>query len=234
MTTLNKIEVMSPHSLSVEILQLIRDQAAATLYEAAGQTGAMVTDIRQVTPGMRLCGPALPVRCQPGDNLTLHAAIAIAQPGDVIVADVGDYIEAGHWGEILTVAAQARGIGGLVINGGVRDIEAAQRRDFPVFARAVSMKATVKRVFGSINVPIMCGGVSVRPGDAVVADDDGVLVIAANQVESTLRAAIDREEREAEVMKRLEGGEYTLDILGFREALITQGVQLVGSDSDGS
>ena len=223
MGAVTKGKALSTRSLNPKLLELARDQSAATLYEAAGQAGAMDAGIRPIVPGMRVCGSALPVRCQPGDNLTLHAVIAVARPGDVIVADVADYIEAGHWGEILTVAAQARQVAGLVINGGVRDVEAAQRRHFPVFSRAVSMKATVKRVFGAINVPIVCGGAVVRPGDLVLADDDGVVIVASEEAERALGAAIDRENREVDVMRRLKAGELTLDILGFRGLLDAQG-----------
>ena len=200
--------------------------SATTVYEAAGRVGAMTHEIRPLAPGMRLCGSARTVRCQPADNLTLHAVIALAQPGDVIVADVGECTEAGHWGEITTVAAQARGIAGLVINGGVRDVAPIRRRWFPVFARSISMKATVKETPGTINYPIICGGVLVRPGDLVLADDDGVVVVARERVEAVLEAAIAREEREAKVMHRLEAGELTLDVLGFRQALDRHGLHL--------
>lgn len=201
-------------------------QAVTTVYEAAGQQGAMESSIRAIRPGMKLCGRALTVRCQPADNLTLHAAIAMAQPGDVIVADVGDFEEAGHWGEITTVAAQARGVAGLVINGGVRDVAPIQRRGFPVFARAISMKATVKAVPGTINHPIMCAGVMVRPGDLLLADDDGVVVVPRERAAEIIAASIEREEREAGVMRRIEAGELTLDILGFRAALERHGLQV--------
>lgn len=220
-------------NLSEDVMELANAQAAATVYEAAGQQGAMDAGIHAVVSGMRLCGRALTVRCHPADNLTLHAAVAVARPGDIIVADVGDFIEAGHWGEILTVAAQARGVKGLVINGGVRDVEAAQRREFPVFARGVSMKSTVKRVMGEINIPIACGNVTISPGDLILADDDGVVAVPAGNAEQTLRAAIEREEREAGVIDRLQGGELTLDILGFRQALPDQGLQSGGSEHVG-
>ncbi|MCS7222572.1 MAG: 4-carboxy-4-hydroxy-2-oxoadipate aldolase/oxaloacetate decarboxylase [Anaerolineae bacterium] len=200
--------------------------SAATVYEAAGRVGAMTHEIRPIAPGMRLCGSALTVRCQPADNLTLHAAIALAQPGDVIVADVGECIEAGHWGEITTVAAQARGIAGLVINGGVRDVAQIRQSGFPVFARTISMKATVKETPGTINHPIVCGGVLVQPGDLVLADDDGVVIVAHERIEMVLVAAIAREEREAEVIRRLKAGELTLDVLGFRQALDRHGFHL--------
>lgn len=202
-----------------EILASLACQAASTIYEAAGRIGAMSGAIRPIGDGMRVCGPALPVRCQPADNLTLHAAVALAEPGEVIVADVGGFTEAGHWGEVLTVSAQCRGVAGLVINGSVRDVEAAQRRAFPIFAGGVSMKATVKEVLGTIGQPIFCGGATVRLGDIVIADDDGVLVLPRELAAEALQASIGRETAEAEVMRRLETGELTLDILGFRGML---------------
>jgi len=205
--------------LSPELIELFQQQAAATVYEAAGQQGAMAHTIRSIAPGMKLCGSALTVQCHPADNLTLHAAIALAAPGDVIVADVGECVEAGHWGEITTVAAQVRGVAGLVINGGVRDIEPIHQRGFPVFSQSVSMKATVKKTPGLINHPIVCGGVAIHPGDLILGDDDGVVVVAQAQAETVLAGAIAREEREAEVMRRLQAGELTLDVLGFRQTL---------------
>lgn len=211
---------------SDELVRMLSQQAVSTVYEASGRYGAMAHTIRPTSPGLRLCGHALTVRCQPGDNLTLHAAAALARPGDVLVADVGDYCEAGHWGEILTVAAQARGIAGLVINGSVRDVAPIARRGFPMFARAVSMKATVKESAGVINHAIMCGGATVRPGDLVLGDDDGVVVVERERAEEVLRASIEREEREAVVMRRLAEGELTLDVLGFRKALERQGLQV--------
>lgn len=224
MTTANH---QGPAVTAEEIVAALSEQAPTTVYEAAGKTGAMDATLRPVAPGMRLSGRALTVRCQPADNLTLHAAVALAKPGDVIVADVGGFVEAGHWGEILIVAAQQRGIAGLVINGGVRDIDAARRRNFPVFAGGVSMKATVKDVLGSINEPIVCGGVTVRPGDVVLGDDDGVVVLPIDTAADALQAAIARETAELEVMRRLQAGALTIDILGFRDKLPQSG----GSDS---
>lgn len=226
MGPLERIGSFDRNQLSAELLELATNLAPATVYEAAGQRGAMDAGIHAVAAGMSLCGRAVTVRCQPADNLTLHAAIAVTEPGDVIVADVGDFVEAGHWGEILTVAAQARKVAGLVINGGVRDVEAAQRRGFPVFARAVSMKATVKRVFGDINTSIACGNVMVNPGDLVLGDEDGVVVVPTVLVENVLRASVEREVREARVMTRLADGELTLDILGFRPVLVDQGIHV--------
>ncbi len=212
--------------LSADLIARFAGQSAATVYEAAGRVGAMTHEIRPIAPDMKLCGSALTVRCQPADNLTLHVAIALAQPGDVIVADVGECVEAGHWGEITTVAALARGVAGLVINGGVRDVEPIRRRGFPVFARSVSMKAAVKETPGQVNHPITCGGVLVRPGDLVLGDGDGVVIVARERAEEVLAAAVAREERETEVMHRLEAGELTLDVLGFRRALDRHGIRV--------
>ena len=208
--------------ISPELIEAYLALETATVYESNNKQGALDRAIRPIYSGIRLCGQALTVRCQPADNLTLHAAIALAQPGDVIVADVGGYQDAGHWGEITTVAAQVRGVAGLVINGGVRDIAAIRARGFPVFAAAVCMQATVKRTLGQINQPIHCGGVPVMPGDLVLGDDDGVVVVPQAQVEAVLAAARAKAEAEADVMRRLGEGELTLDILGFRSVLAQQ------------
>lgn len=201
------------------------DFDAATLYEANDQQGALDPVIRQMAPGLKVCGNAFTVRCQAGDNLTLHAAVAYAMPGDVIVADVGEFADAGHWGEILTVAALARGITGLVINGGVRDLAALGPRDFPVFARAVSMKSTTKKMRGLLNHPLACGGVRIHPGDLIVGDVDGVVAIAHDRAGDVLARAKERETTESGIMKQLEDGELTLDLLKLRPFLAS-----VGSD----
>jgi 4-hydroxy-4-methyl-2-oxoglutarate aldolase len=211
---------------SVELIAAFAEQESATVLESNEKEGAMIHTIRPIYPGIKMCGSALTVRCQAADNLTLHAAIAMAQPGDVIVADVGEALEAGHWGEITTVAALQRGVVGLVINGGVRDIAAIRERGFPIFSASISMKATVKNTPGQINHPIICGGVVVNPGDIVLGDDDGVVVVAREKAEAVLASARQRTEQEAGVMARLEKGESTLDILGFRKALEQRGIQI--------
>ncbi len=197
-------------------VETARTLAAATLYEANGQRGALDPAIRQMAFGLNVCGPAFTVRCQSGDNLTLHAAVAKANAGDILVADVGDFTDAGHWGEILTVAATSRKISGLVINGGVRDIATLPIRGFPVFARAISMKAATKRLRGLINHPVVCGGVEVQPGDLIVGDADGVVRIVRNDVSNVIKLAQERETREAQLIQRLQQGELTLDLLGLK------------------
>ena len=209
--------------LAPEDVATARSLAAATLYEANGQRGALDPAIHQIAPGLGLCGPALTIRCQPGDNLTLHAAVACANPGDVLVADVGDFADAGHWGEILTVAALSRQIAGLVINGGVRDVAALPVHGFPVFARAVSMKAATKLIHGLINVPIVCGGVQIAPGDLIVGDADGVVAIRQGEVRDVLRRAEEREANEAVMMQRLREGALTIDLLELRGKIPAEG-----------
>lgn len=202
--------------VSLDEINAARTLAAATLYEANQRRGALDPDIRQMASGLNVYGPALTVRCQAGDNLTLHAAVARAQPGDVIVADVGDFSDAGHWGEILTVAARSRQIAGLVINGGVRDIAMLAVHQFPVFARAISMKAATKQIRGLINHPIRCGGVEINPGDFIVGDADGVVAIPHDSVGDVIRLGQEREAAEADMMDRLRDGDLTLDLLNLR------------------
>jgi 4-hydroxy-4-methyl-2-oxoglutarate aldolase len=185
----------------------------ATLYEAAGQKGMVDPAIRPLWRGARLCGPALTVRCPAGDNLALHQAVRIATPGDVLVASVEGYLLAGAWGEILTVAAQARGIGGLAIDGAVRDSEAIAQRAFPIFSRGVAIGACTKEKLGELNVPLSFGGVLVRPGDIVVGDADGLVVIPQERAEATLEGARQRRAREQKLMDQLQAGRSTLELL---------------------
>ncbi len=161
-----------------------------------------------------MTGPAFPLRCAAGDNLAIHLAVDQVPRGHVLVVDAMGYI-AGYWGEILTVAAQARGVTGLVIDGGVRDVTAIEKRQFPVFARGVGMRACVKAHAPSVGEPVVIGGVTVAPGDLVVADADGVTCIPQAQVQRTLAAARQRAEKEAGIIKRLQAGETTVDILGL-------------------
>jgi len=209
-----------------EMIEAFATLAAATVYESNQQSGAMDHTIKPNVWGQRMCGSAVTVRCFPADNLMLHTAIAIAQPGDVIVAEVGGLLDAGYWGEITTVAAQARGVAGLVIAGGTRDHEAIAQRGFPVWSAAICMRATVKKNLGWVNHPVCVGGVEVHPGDLVLGDDDGVVVVPQARLTDVLVRAQAKEASEAEVMRRLQEGELTLDILGFRQSLTDLGVML--------
>ena len=187
----------------------------ATLYEAAGQHGMVDPAIRPAWPAAKMCGIAVTVRCPPGDNLMLHRAVAMSLPGSVIVADAGGYLRAGAWGEILTVAAQSRGIRGLVIDGAARDMEAIAALGFPVFSRGLAIGACTKKQKGTLNRAVTLGGLVIRPGDVVVGGADGVVVIEQERAEAVYRAAVERQDREMAIMKELRSGKTTLELLGL-------------------
>lgn len=195
---------------SQELLQL----GTSTLYEASGLPCLFDHAIRPVWPDATVAGPAFPVVCAPGDNLAIHIAVDAAPPGHVLVVGTAGFV-AGYWGEVLTVAAQSRSIAGLVIDGGARDIAALEKRRFPVFARGISMRGTVKFSAPSVNEPSIIAGVHVSPGDLIVADADGVLAIPSAEVTRVLMAARARAEKEARFMERLQAGETTLELLGL-------------------
>lgn len=200
-------------ALRVELVSL----GVATVYEASGAEGGLDPGIGPLWPGARLCGPALTVECTQGDNLAIHRALEVSAPDVVLVVDARGHL-AGYWGEVLTVAAQARGVAGLVIDGGVRDSEALQRNGFPVFARGRSVLRTVKHEPGRVGEPVVAGGVVVRAGDVVLGDSDGVVVIRADRLRDVVAASRARVAREEEIMARLRAGELTLDLLGLRPA----------------
>jgi 4-hydroxy-4-methyl-2-oxoglutarate aldolase len=187
----------------------------ATLYEAAGLRGMVDPFIRPAWPGARICGVAATVECPPGDNLMLHHAVAAARPGEVIVATTGGYLLAGAWGEILTVAAQVRGVAGLALDGAARDIEAIAGRKFPVFSRGLAIGAATKQRPGSLNKPIQFGGVMVRPGDIVFGDADGLVILDQDRVEEIYVAAVRRQNREADLIAQLRLGKTTIELLGL-------------------
>lgn len=186
----------------------------STLYEASGLACALDPAIRAVWPGATIVAPAYPVQCSPGDNLAIHIAMERAPRGSVLVVGTDNHI-AGYWGEVLTVAAEAAGLAGLVIDGGVRDIAALARRQFPVFSRGISVRGTVKASAPSVGQPLRLTGVPVAAGDWVVADDDGVIVLPAAVLEQVLAAGEARAAKEADMMKALAQGATTLDLMGL-------------------
>ncbi len=186
----------------------------ATLYEACGQPCAVDPQIRSLWSGAFIAAPAYPLVCSPGDNLSIHIALERAPRGSVLVVDTNDFI-AGYWGEVLTVAAEAAGIVGLVINGGVRDTAAISKRRFPVFARGVSVRGTVKASAPAVGLPMIFGGVPVADGDLVVADDDGVIIVPAADVARTLEAGEARADKESVMMSQLNQGATTLELMSL-------------------
>jgi len=185
----------------------------ATLYEAAGLRGMVDPTIHPSWAGAQICGPAFTAVCPPGDNLMLHHAVASAPPGVVIVATLGSYMLTGAWGEILTVAAQSRGINGLVVDGAVRDIEAIAQHRFPVFSRGLAIGACTKERVGKLQVPIVLGGATVSPGDLIFGNADGVVVVESARIEQVYEAAMARQGREAHLMDQLRAGKTTLELL---------------------
>jgi len=198
-------------------LEQARKLGTSTLYEASGlPTSSVDPAIRTVWPGASVAGPAYPVECAPGDNLAIHIAMEKAPRGSVLVVSTGGFV-AGYWGEVLAVAAEAAGIAGLVIDGGVRDIAALTARRFPVFTRGVSVRGTLKDSAPPVGRPLSFAGTPVAAGDLVVADDDGVVVIPAAQARATLESGQARADKEAKIMDELGKGRTTLDLLGLSQ-----------------
>lgn len=197
-------------------LALARQLGTSTLFEASGvSTSSVDPAIRTVWAGASVAGPAYPLECAPGDNLSIHIALQGAPSGSVLVINASGFV-AGYWGEVLTVAAEAAGVVGLVMDGGVRDIAAMTARRFPVFTRGISMRGTIKVSSPSVGQPISLAGTPVAQGDLVVADDDGVLVLPTQHVETTLAKGQQRAGKEAEFMRQLKAGKTTLELLGLQ------------------
>ena len=192
---------------------------AATLHEAAGRTGALPASIKPVDPRMRLCGPAFTVHCPPFSNLQIHHALYQAQPGDILVVHVSGGVEAGYWGDILNEAAMARGLGGLVIDGGVRDTAGLAGMALPVFSNGVCIRGTGKdyEAVAWLQEAVRIGDVIIQPGDLVMGDRDGVVVVPAAQVTQVIAAGEAREADEARKIELIRQGARTLDLYGFAD-----------------
>lgn len=212
-----------------ELISGLGAAGVATVHEAYRRRGLMDSQIQPIQLDLTVAGSAVTVSCPPGDNMMIHAAIEVVQPGDMLVVTTTSPSTDGMFGDLLATSVLSRGGVGIVINAGVRDVSTLRRMGFPVWSRAVHAQGTVKATAGSVNVPIVCAGVSVEPGDVIVADDDGVVVVSLDEAEHTLDAANDRLEKEEIARRRLEAGELGLDFYGLRERLEGLGVEWVDS-----
>jgi 4-hydroxy-4-methyl-2-oxoglutarate aldolase len=199
----------------------------ATIHEAMGRVGLMQPYMRPIYTGAHLCGPAVTVLLQPGDNWMLHVAAEQLQEGDIVVAACTVENTDGFFGELLATSYRARGAKGLIIDGGVRDVKDLAKMQFPVFSRAISARGTVKSTLGSVNIPVVCAGARVNPGDVLIADDDGIVVVPAGLAQQAADAAEAREANEADKRTKLADGMLGLDMYKMREPLAKAGLKYI-------
>lgn len=202
-----------------DILDGFREQASATVHEAMGRKGALDPDIKPIAKGMKVVGRALTVKCHPGDNVMLVKAISMAKQDDVIVVDMGGLVKIGPFGEVLATECMAKKMGGLVFNCSVRDSAEITEMGLPVFSNGLCIRGTAKATLGTINHPISCGDQIIRPGDIILGDDDGVVVVPLEEAEAVLAASRARVAKEADYIQRLKNGESAFDLYGYQALL---------------
>lgn len=216
---------------NAEAIKILGSAGVATVHEAQGRSGLLRPYMRPIYPTARVAGPAVTVSCQPGDNLMIHASIEVCHPGDILVVVTTSESTDGMFGELLGVSCQAHGIAGLIIDSGVRDTAELATMGFPVWAKAVSAQGTVKSTAGDVNIPVVCAGAMINPGDVIVADADGVVVVPRETAGQVAQASEQRIAKEERSRQRLRTGELGLDFYGLRAKLVELGVEFVDEDT---
>ena len=219
-------------TIPTETVTRYKKLSVATVHEAQGRVGLLSPEIRPVKEGLKLVGRAVTVFATPGDNLMIHVAMEQCEPGDVMVVAVNSRSDCGYFGDLLATLMQARGITGLVIDSGVRDLADLRQMNMSVFSRCISAQGTVKETLGDVNIPVVCGGQVINPSDLIIGDDDGVVVVRRHELDSVAQKSEAREDREASIRAKYRDGILGLDMNNMRQRLLDMGLQYVTYDED--